>query len=546
MLRQDFLHGALVLAFTGTVSRLLGVFYVAVLPRVLAGEGYGLYTAVKPVYHIISIVAVAGLPVAIAKLVADRLAVGDVRAVWRILRLSLTFTAVSGAVTALVLVVGADICARLLLRLPEVKPALLVVAPSIIFCTLASALRGFFQGLQQMTPSGVSQMAEQVVRVIATVILAYFGMRLGVAAGAAGAMAGGVIGCFCSLLVLLFYYGRRRRQIHKELRDQARPFRHVPRQDTLRRLVELSFPVVLGQILWPVFELIDTTLIPSRLQAAGLTKSAAMSWLGYFGMAAQLMWFPTVVTLALATSLVPVTAAAWARHNKRLIQLRLGEALRLALLCGLPAAVGLFQLSEAATRLLFGFPEAGVPLSILAGGVLIIGFQQISAGTLQGMGQVILPVRNLLIGAVVKLACNYFLVVSPAFGIRGAALGTVLGFGAAAALNLVDICRLVGRPTGLRRTLPAILFSTLLMALLVRLTYDGAAVLLEGFFRWAGRMPLPFLVNGVATGAAIMMGIMAYFFFLLQLGGLQRADIELLPRAGHRLAQMLGRRGWWR
>ena len=385
MLRQGFIHGALVLALASITSRILGVFYVALLPRLLTGEGYGLYTAVKPLYHAVMIVAVAGFPVAIAKMVAERLAVGDVREVRRIYVISLLFTFCSGLAASLLLVAGSGLFASVVLKMPEASITLLAVAPSVFLCTLASALRGYFQGLQQMTPSAVSQIAEQVARVAGTIGFTLFLLPLG-SVGAAGALAGSITGGLAALVVLVFYYIKRRRAIRAELEQRNRAHRHPQRRDTLRRLVELSFPVVLGQILWPVFELIDSAFIPHRLQIAGYSQGESLAWLGYFGMAGQLMWFPTVITLAFSTSLVPAISAAWAQRSKRLIKKRLGEALRVVMMFSLPASVGLFALANQCAWLLFGYMEAGVPLRILAFGTLVIGLQQITSGTLQGMG----------------------------------------------------------------------------------------------------------------------------------------------------------------
>lgn len=542
MLRQGFIHGALVLALASITSRILGVFYVALLPRLLTGEGYGLYTAVKPLYHAVMIVAVAGFPVAIAKMVAERLAVGDVREVRRIYVVSLLFTFCSGLAASLLLVAGSGLFASVVLKMPEASITLLAVAPSVFLCTLASALRGYFQGLQQMTPSAVSQIAEQLARVAGTIGFALFLIPLGSVYGAAGALAGSITGGLAALVVLVFYYIKRRRAIRAELEQRNRAHRHPQRRDTLRRLVELSFPVVLGQILWPVFELIDSAFIPHCLQIAGYSQGESLAWLGYFGMAGQLMWFPTVITLAFSTSLVPAISAAWAQRSKRLIKKRLGEALRVVMMFSLPASVGLFALANQCAWLLFGYMEAGVPLRILAFGTLVIGLQQITSGTLQGMGQMLLPVRNLLCGVVIKLACNYWLVPMPYFGIRGAAWGTLVGFSVAACLNMRHIYQRTGFPVGQLGQLKATLLCTSIMYAIVHAAYALMCLLLQSL------LPVHFIsafwVNAVATITAVAVGTLAYAAMTLRFGGWQRHDIEALPWVGRKLALKLTHLGW--
>ena len=358
MSRHGFLHGAMVLALAGVLSRILGVFYVIVLPRVLQSEGYGLYTAVKPVYHTMLILAIAGLPVAIAKLVADRYAVGDLRGLQHVFTLSVKAMAVTGLFAGVTLAVAAEPLARIL-RVPEAAPLLRVVAPAALIMALTSALRGCFQGLQRMMPIALSQIAEQIVRVVSTICLAVALAPLGQVYGAAGAMLGGVLGGAGALLILCFTWLWQRRRIQAELAQRARKKAVRAGGGTLRQLLSLALPLVLGQILWPIIEFLDTTLVPQQLMTLGFSRAEAMAQLGYLGMAGQLMWLPTILTLALAASLMPAVAKAWALRQVRQVRRLTHEALRVAILFGLPAGMGLFYLADGCAWLLFGFSEAG-------------------------------------------------------------------------------------------------------------------------------------------------------------------------------------------
>ncbi|HHT27742.1 MAG TPA: polysaccharide biosynthesis protein [Firmicutes bacterium] len=542
MSRHGFLHGAMVLALAGVLSRILGVFYVIVLPRVLQSEGYGLYTAVKPVYHTMLILAIAGLPVAIAKLVADRYAVGDLRGLQHVFTLSVKAMAVTGLFAGVTLAVAAEPLARIL-RVPEAAPLLRVVAPAALIMALTSALRGCFQGLQRMMPIALSQIAEQIVRVVSTICLAVALAPLGQVYGAAGAMLGGVLGGAGALLILCFTWLWQRRRIQAELAQRARKKAVRAGGGTLRQLLSLALPLVLGQILWPIIEFLDTTLVPQQLMTLGFSRAEAMAQLGYLGMAGQLMWLPTILTLALAASLMPAVAKAWALRQVRQVRRLTHEALRVAILFGLPAGMGLFVLADGCAWLLFGFSEAGAPLAVLAFGTLMLGIQQVTAGTLQGLGKVHVPIMNLLLGAAIKFGMNWWLVATP-WGSQGAAGGTLVGFTTAACLNYLAIRRIVGASGGLRAWLFKPVTATLIMGAVVRLTYAGLLLALETAVLRRHWALTPFTVNAAATLAAIAVGVLTYGLALLRLGGLRRKDIDAIPLIGARLNYRLARLGW--
>jgi stage V sporulation protein B len=330
---------------------------------------------------------------------------------------------------------------------------------------LTSALRGCFQGLQRMMPIALSQIAEQIVRVVSTICLAVALAPLGQVYGAAGAMLGGVLGGAGALLILCFTWLWQRRRIQAELAQRARKKAVRAGGGTLRQLLSLALPLVLGQILWPIIEFLDTTLVPQQLMTLGFSRAEAMAQLGYLGMAGQLMWLPTILTLALAASLMPAVAKAWALRQVRQVRRLTHEALRVAILFGLPAGMGLFVLADGCAWLLFGFSEAGAPLAVL-------GIQQVTAGTLQGLGKVHVPIMNLLLGAAIKFGMNWWLVATP-WGSQGAAGGTLVGFTTAACLNYLAIRRIVGASGGLRAWLFKPVTATLIMGAVVRLTYAG-------------------------------------------------------------------------
>lgn len=546
--KQSFARGAVILAIASVCSRLLGVAYIVALPRIIRDEGMGLIQMVRPLYNLAVILSVAGLPVALSKLVAEQLALGNTRGAVRVFRLTLLLMMLLGAVFTGVLGLGAGWLAANIIRDSLSYPALMATVPSVFLLAVVAALRGFFQGMQYMTPSAVSQVVEQICRVVAMLILATVLMPLGVQYGAAGASLGSAVGAIGGLIVLAVYYVAWWRRTRVALPDRVQVKSAESAVHLLQRLFSLSLPIVLGAILWPTMQMIDTGLVPLRMQVAGYSADAIREALGYFGMALSLMHFPNVITWALSITLVPAVAEASALRAYQHVQRRAIEALRLTVLFGLPASVGLFLLSGDAAYLLFGYPQAGEPLRVLALGTLAVGVFQVCSGVLQGLGLVLLPVRNLVVGVLVKLGLNYWLTALPGMGIRGAAWGTILGFGAASLLNLRAVYRCTRIQPSWRELVLKPALASLVMGLAVVVVYDAFYGFITHFvhlIHWdRGQLHLSFVCNGFATLGAVVIGIIVYVIGLLGTGALYQRDLELIPKIGVKLGQWFRRRGW--
>lgn len=546
--KQSFARGALILATASIISRLLGVAYIVALPRIIRDEGMGLLQMVRPIYNFAVIVAIAGLPVALSKLVAERLAVKDTRGAVRVFRWTFGLMTGLGLMVTGVLGLGARWLATDVIRDPLSYPALLAMVPSVLLLTLAAALRGFFQGMQYMTPAAISQIVEQICRVVTMLTLGTVLMPRGVQYGAAGAAFGSTLGALGGLIVLLVFYAARAREPREAL---PRRVGEEPTESPLclfQRLFSLSLPIVLGAVLWPTMQMIDTSLVPLRMQMAGHTADSIREALGYFGMALSLMHFPNVITWALSVTLVPAVAEANALKANHQIKRRVTEALRLTVLFGLPASVGLFLLAKEAAYLLFDYPQAGEPLKILALGTLAVGLFQVCSGILQGLGLVLVPVRNLVIGVLVKFCMNYWLTAIPGLGIRGAAWGTILGFSSASLFNLIAVRRHTGVPLDWRELVLKPGLASLVMGLSVVVIYDGLYTLANGLteklsFGW-GHLHTTFAHNGFATLGSVSIGMVVYGIGLMGTGALYRRDIEMLPKIGIRLGRWLNHRGW--
>ncbi|CUH96482.1 putative membrane protein [Propionispora sp. 2/2-37] len=529
MSRDSFLRGALILTAAGVVVKLIGSVNRIFLSRLLGGEGIGLYQMAYPIYLLALSISSAGIPIAISIMVAEKAAVGDYRGASRIFRISWSILAITGLLCSSLLYWSAGwLTEHNWVRDERAYYAIAALAPAIFFVTVLSSYRGFFQGLQMMTPTAVSQIVEQLVRVVVMVALAYIFLPMGLEYAAAGASFGAAPGAAAALAVLMAYYWRRRCYIQRRML----PGPAVPQQSSwaiMKRMIKLALPVSLAYIMLPVVSSIDLIIVPARLEAAGYTVQQATELFGYLtGMATALINLPTILTGSLATSLVPSIAEAFTRKNHALICRRSATAIRISNTITIPSFAGMYLLAEPICQMLYDAPEAGTAVSILALGVIFLGIHQVSTGILQGLGRTAIPFINMLVAAAVKIILNWYLTAMPAWGVKGAAWATNADFAVGALLNMLFIYRYTGFCWRITDTLKAVL-ATFMMSAVVLYVYDTVM--------------LATMYNTIATLAAIVSGCIVYAFSLLLLGGVQEGDVERIPGGGGILVVLLRRLG---
>ena len=522
--RQSFLHGALVLAAAGFISKILGVLYRIPFARLVGAEGMGLYQMAYPIYTMVLAVATAGFPVAISVLISEKKAQGDQPGLQKVFRIALLLLSSMSLIMAWLLFSSARFLADNVLHDHRAVYSLVFISPAIFFAGTMSVFRGYFQGQQWMWPTALSQVLEQTVRVGTVLLGAWWLLPRGLEFAAAGATFGAVTGGLAGLLVLLIIYFR-----YQPVPSSMVPSFRSANEGTfslLKRLVTLAFPIALGALVLPFVQTLDAFMVPQRLQQAGYTMSEATELFGQLsGMAGTLINLPGVITIALATSLVPAISGAAVQQQWETVRRRLTIAIRVVGMVSLPAAAGLYILAIPISDLLYGVPEAGLPLKAMAPAVFFLGLYQVTSGVLQGLGKTIVPVRHLILASILKVGLNYLLVVQPAFGIQGAGIATGVTFAVAAGLNLLSLRRLLGYnpPWVLILLKPGL--AVTIMAVFVNLTYERWQIALGS--------------GHLATVLVVLLAGIIYGLGILLSGGLKRRDLEMIPGLGTKLAYWL-------
>ena len=525
--RDNLLRGALILTIAGIAVKIIGGGNRIFLSRLLGGEGIGLYQMAYPIYLLALNVSYAGIPVAISILVAERVALRDRLGVQRVFKLSLVLMVLTGIFfSGLLYLSAAWLIKYEIIKDPRAYLAIVALAPAIVFVTVLASFRGYFQGLQQMFPSGVSQVAEQFVRVFAMVGFAWILLPKGIEYAAAGATFGALPGALAGILVLGYFAS-------KKPLDKILPFGEVSENKLpvppktiviLKRIFWLALPVSLASIMLPIGLLIDLYIVPKRLiEAGGYSVAEATELYGFLtGMAAPLINMATILTASLAASLVPAISEAFTLDKTDVIRHRISTAVRVSSLITIPAFVGLFFLSGPISKMLFNTWDAGPVIGAMSLGIFFLGLHQISTAVLQGLGRTSIPVIMMIIAALGKIALNWIL--TGYWGVVGASWASVADYAIAAILNIVFVYRFTGYGLDLEDV-----------------WRPGMASVAMGIILW----PIYSLLfsqtgsNTIATFSSMLLGTVVFSIVILLNGGVRETELVRIPVLGARLAAIL-------
>ena len=516
---NQFLKGTLILTISSIVVKVIGSLNWIILSRVLGGEGIGLYQMGFPMYLMAITVSSAGIPVAISIMTAEKLARKDYRGAKKIFNVSLRLLLVSGLIFSTGLYVGAGwLVDSNIIRDSRAYYSIVALSPAVFFVTFLSSFRGYLQGWQIMTPTAVSEIVEQLLRVITMLIFADLLMPYGLAYAAGGASMGAGVGAFCALLVLMWFYTRLKKKLQQEFAAQDDSIPEEGSGQIIKRLLKLALPVSLSSLMLPIGANLDLLIVPQRLEAAGFDVRQATEFFGYLtGMAVPLVNLAAIFTAAMTTSLVPSISESRALQDYQGIRAKIRLAFRVALIVSMPCTVGLFFLAEQVAALIYNAPGAAGAIQTMSIGILFLGLHQISTGILQGLGKTAIPVINMILAGIVKVIMSWQLTAIPLLGVKGAALATVADFGVAAIINMVLIYRFTGYGIAL-----ASIFKPGLAAALM-----GAAIY--------GALQLTAAWGGWAILVAFVVAIPVYALALLACGGLHENDLQQIPFIGRRL-----------
>lgn len=449
MSKQGFLHGTLILIGAGFITRILGFVYRIALSKIIGDEGMGLFQMAFPILVFALVITTAGIPIAISKLVSEAIARNEGYQIRNILITSSIMIISTSIVVTILIIIFAPIIASYLLTDSRSLYSLLGIAPIIPIVAISSVFRGYFQGLQQMSPYAVSTIIEQIVRIFTILFLAQYLLKFGLEYAAAGAMIGMVIGEFVGMLYLIISF--KKNSIKRKISYTS----SLPKYDVIKKqswflnfkktasdILSTAVPVTTSRTASSLAYAVEPIVVAQSLALAGIATATSTALYGQLqGMAIPLIYFPIFITYALSISIIPAISEAVAKQNMLQVNRLIQQTIRLCIILGIPCAVLLYILAEPLALILYHNAAVANLLKYMAPAAVFIYIQGPLASILQGLDKPKIAMHHSILGAVVKTVLIFILASIPSLGILGVALAFNAGAIVTSFFNIVSIAK---------------------------------------------------------------------------------------------------------
>lgn len=539
--KQNFLHGAALLAIATAVVKVIGAFYKIPLEEAIGTVGYGYFTTAYDIYAVLLMISTAGLPVAMSRMISQASSVGNYNQVRRIYATARGIFLGLGVVSTALMMLGCKVLATALNQ-PDAWAAILCLGPCALLMGFMSTYRGFFQGQGNMRPTSNSQILEAVFKLIVG-LAAAFGIMAAtqnVALAAGGAILGVTVSCVVSAIYLRIKFAG----AYKELPRTQDPMESY--KATAKGLLAIAIPITIGSAGLQLLTVVESGLYMDRLvyligsnlymgqlvDGETTVQLAADSLKGIYNTAQTVFNMPCAFIIPITVSIIPAVTEKLTLNLHGEVKATEESAARITGLLSLPCAVGLTILAGPVMRLLFGYTGWELELAqklmaVLGISVFLYAVIQYTNALLQSHGYAHVPVINMLLCGGAKLLVVYILVGNPYIGIMGAPIGAALCYLCIGALNLICARRLIKEKPALLKNLLSPLLPAALMGVAV---YGVYQLLLAALGSDGSRVLL--------CGVPIAVGVIVYALSVVMCRTITREDCLLLPK-GEKLAKLL-------
>lgn len=528
-----FFSGVLILTISNLIIKGIGLLFKIPMNYIVGDTGMGYYSHAYTLYTCFFMIATNGLPVALAMMLSESRSKRQLRQAKRIFRIALLLFFAVGLIGMLIMIFGARPYAKYGLKAESTMYCIIAIAPTLFFISISSAYRGYFQGYQQMLPTAVSQMIEALCKLLLGITFARYALAQGyeIHIVAAYAAVGLTIGAGLGMVFLTFY----KLLFHEErynaefLAEGEESEDVEPAGKILRRIAVIAIPITISSSVMSITNLLDAVLVERILQTIGMTEEAATTVYGnYTSLAVPMFNMPPYLIYPISYSIIPLLTMARSSGDHTRANRIMESALRVAVLIGLPCALGMSALSKPILSMLYKSQSVEMAwplLSLLAPSTFFVCLLSVTNALLQACGYERMPLYSMLAGAVVKLTSNYILLHW--IGMYGTPVSTFLCYLTATGMNLFFVAKKIGVMPNMGRVFGRPLAASLLCAA----SAVGAYAFLTTIIGLGGRIP---------TLLSILFAVLVYALMIFLIRAVTADDIRLLPK-GERLLSVLRR-----
>lgn len=519
---DNFIKQGSILAVASVISRIIGLLYRSPMTAIIGDEGNGLYSYAFEVYSIALILSSYSMPLAVSKILSGKIARKEYRNAYKIFRYAMIFAAISGFAMMAIIFFAAPFIEKISnyqgLTLP-----LRVLSPTIFVVAIVGTIRGFFQSRKTMIPTAVSQLADQIINALVSVLAAYLFVLTAknsldhASKGAAGGTLGTLFGALSSLFFLIFLFVIYRPRMKKHLAHD-RSYREDTSADIWKMLFATIIPVILSQSVYQASGLIDGTLFGNLY--GGENNSSL--WGSYSTKYRVLVNVPNAIASSMASSMIPTLVSLYSVGNMKAFKNKLAISVKVNMMIAIPCAVGLAVLGTPIMRLLFpttDFTLSGKMLTFGSIAVVFYALSTITNAALQGLDKMRKPVINAAISLAIHVVLTVILLKFTGLGVYTLIIGNITFPLVVCILNWIDVNRYAGYHQEIIKTFLIPSGASLIMGAFAFGIYK-LIVLIGG---------ASYIVNFIGVMISMILAVIIYFAVMFLTKGLTHKDLLDFP-----------------
>jgi stage V sporulation protein B len=532
MKKQSTMGGFAILSAATLIVKILSVLYLPFLLAILGDEGYGYYQAAYTIFVFVYAITNTGLPQAISKLVSELTAVGNYKDAVKAFKMARFILLTVGFLMSLILFFSAGFLSRIL-NFPKSYLAVLFLVPTVFLSTVTSSYRGYFQGRQNMIPTAVSQVLEQIINLFFTLLLSYILIKHNLERAVAGGTFATSIAALFAGIFLVFMYKKNKESRIIRLHNPS--IERLTNKEIFKKIVNYSLPLIAYQVLFYAGNLVDLGNIKSRLLHSGILEAQATTLYGNLTRSNQLINVPNAIIASLSVALLPAIATAVARSDTKNLREKINSSFKICFMISIPSAFVLSVLSYPIFE--FMHFHGGAKIMMFGSYVLIImSCVQIFSSILQGMGKLYIVTFFLIFGVIGKIIMNYIFVGIPSINILGAILGNVVYYTVPLILDNIILVKILKIKINIFKYAIKPVIASLVMSLVLYFSYNGLHYLISKILSLAFNLKTILLIsNGISVIIALMLGAYSYFYIMALIRGITANDMKILPSKINRI-----------
>ncbi len=505
MKKNSFIYNSAILIVSAIITKLIGAFFKIPLTNILGGNGMAYFSCAYSIFMPVYAVSVTGLPVAVAKLVSEANAKNEYQKIEKIKQVSLRiFSSIGILFTLIVIMLSYPFC-KYIANLTFAWPSVVMIAPTILISCITSVYRGYYEGLNNMYPTAVSQIIESVVKIVTGLYFSYksFGFLINspetvkqisdffglssaeneiiYSVSSAAAVIGITLSSFFGMLFVI-------------LKSKASKTNCTTsdNKNICKSLMKIAFPISAGSLVTSLTTLSDLATItysiekiiekyPDCFDYLGIApnETAGFIYGSFTGLAITVFnLVPSVINM-FGKGIFPALSEAKILNDKNKISSSIEKALVTSSFFAIPSGIGIMLLSKEILTFLFRHKTYEIivsynSLSILGIGVIFLSLSTTVFAMLQAIGKADIPLKIMILGAIIKISGNIILVPIPEININGAAISTTISY---IVIFFVSICFLfketdIKLSTKAKTNILITIYSSFMCGLSARIIYN--------------------------------------------------------------------------